>query len=67
MCNVATFCANPTKEYWAAVKRAMRYLTGTLFLGLLYRKTEVNNCLGFSDVERAGELIANQLPVTYFT
>ena len=33
--NVAKFCANPAKEHWTAVKRIMRYLVGTMYLGLL--------------------------------
>ena len=54
--NVAKFCANPTKEHWIAVKRIMRYLTGTLNEGLLYRKNEVKSCVGFSDADWAGDL-----------
>ncbi len=38
--NVAKFCAKPTKQHWTAVKRIMRYLNGTLDLGLLYHKEE---------------------------
>ena len=34
--NVAKFSANPTDEHWAAVKRILRYLKGTVNYGLLY-------------------------------
>ena len=47
--NVAKFCANPAEEHWIAVKRIMRYLVGTMYLGLLYKKNELNSCVGFSD------------------
>ena len=54
--NVAKFCANPAKEHWIAVKRIMRYLIGTMHLGLLYRKNELKSCVGFSDADWAGDL-----------
>lgn len=53
--NVAKFCANPAKEHWIAVKRIMRYLIGTMHLGLLYRKNELNSCVGFSDADWGGD------------
>ena len=54
--NVAKFCANPAKEHWTAVKRIMRYLVGTMYLGLLYKKNELKSCVEFSDVDWAGDL-----------
>ena len=45
--NVAKFCANPSKQHWIAIKRIMRYLKGTLHLGLLYSKDGVKNCIGY--------------------
>ena len=54
--NVAKFCANPAKEQWIAVKRIMRYLVGTMYLGLLYKKNELKSCVGFSDADWAGDL-----------
>ena len=54
--NVAKFCANPDKEHWIAVKRIMRYLVGTMCLGLLYKKNELKSCVGFSDADWAGDL-----------
>ncbi len=53
--NVAKFCAKPTKQHWTAVKRIMRYLNGTLDLGLLYHKEESKECVGFSDADWAGD------------
>ena len=54
--NVAKFCANPAKEHWIAVERIMRYLVGTMYLALLYRKNELKSCVGFSDADWAGDL-----------
>ena len=45
--NVAKFCAKPAMEHWIAVKRIMRYLVGTMCLGLLYKKNQLKSCLGF--------------------
>ena len=35
----ARFMANPGKAHWQAIKRIMRYLSGTRHWGLIYRKT----------------------------
>ena len=49
--NVAKFRANPTKEHWIAVKRIMRCLVETMYLGLLYKKNELTSFVGFSDAD----------------
>lgn len=54
--SVARFCADPTKQHWMAVKRIMRYLNGTVDLGLLYGKCASDSCVGFSDADWAGSL-----------
>ena len=54
--NVAKYCSKPTKEHWIAVKRIMRYLKGTHNLGLTYKKSDSNSCVGFSDSDWAGDL-----------
>uniref|UniRef100_A0A1X7UWB4 Reverse transcriptase Ty1/copia-type domain-containing protein n=1 Tax=Amphimedon queenslandica TaxID=400682 RepID=A0A1X7UWB4_AMPQE len=51
--NVAKYSSKPTKEHWVAVKRIMRYLKGTHNLGLIYRKSDFNGCIGFSDCDWA--------------
>ena len=53
--NVAKFCANPSKQHWVAVKRIMRYVKGTLSLGLLYSKDGSKECIGYSDADWAGD------------
>ena len=54
--NVAKYCSEPTEEHWTAVKRIMRYLKGTHNFGLLYKKSNSNSCIGFSDSDWAGDL-----------
>ena len=54
--NVAKFCANPNKQHWTAIKRIMRYLKGTLHVGLLYSKDGSKDCIGYSDADWAGDL-----------
>lgn len=54
--SVARFCAEPTKQHWMAVKRIMRYLNGTLELGMLYSEAEKKECVGYSDADWAGDL-----------
>ena len=56
MSNVAKFCANPAKEHWIAFKRIMRYLVGTMCLGLLYKENQLKSCVRFSDTDWAGDL-----------
>ena len=51
--NVARFSSKPSKVYWIAVKRIMRYLNGTLDHGLMYRCT--GDIAGFSDADWAGD------------
>ena len=53
---VAKFCANPTKVYWLAVKRILRYLKGTVFLGLFYSNEYNSNLCGYADSDFAGDL-----------
>ena len=51
----AKFSASPTKSHWTAVKRILRYIKGTLDLGLLYSNEESVNLVGFSDADWAGD------------
>ena len=47
----ARFCSQPTALHWTAVKRIMRYLQGTLHLGLLYKCCKEMELMGFSDLD----------------
>ena len=63
--NVAKFCVNPYKQHWIDVKRNMRYLKGTLSMGLL--KMDQMNVLDtqmLTGLEK--QTIANQHQVICF-
>lgn len=44
------------QKHWNAVKRILRYLRGTLDLGLIYKKGVSDDCIGYSDSDWAGDL-----------
>ena len=54
--NVAIFSAKPTNHHWTAVKRILRYLNGTLNLGLLYSCDKEKELTGYSDADWAGDI-----------
>ena len=49
VCMCARFQANPKKSHLSAVKRIMRYLLGTINLGLWYPKNSSYNLIGYFD------------------
>ncbi len=54
--NVAKFSSNPTKLHWTAVKRILRYLKGIRNFRLLYTNGNVDEFIGYSDPDWAGDL-----------
>ena len=52
--NAARYCSQPTQSHWSAVKRILRYLKGTMNLGLLY-KPDDTTLVGYSDADWAGD------------
>ena len=54
--NLAKFSAKPSKHHWAAIKRVMRYLKGTINFGILYTKQESKDFVAYSDADWAGDL-----------
>ena len=46
--------AKPNMERWSAAKRVLRYLKGTLDVGIIYRKSENFELVGYSDADWAG-------------
>jgi hypothetical protein len=58
VCLVARFMDRPTEIHFAAVKRIMRYLKGTLSHGILYKRKSNNpmNLSGWCDSDYAGDL-----------
>ena len=53
---VSKFCANPTQSHLTATKRILRYLKGTVYLGLSYKKCADGNLIGYSDADWAGDV-----------
>ena len=53
---VSKFCANPTQSHLTAAKRILRYLKGTTYLGLSYKKCAEGNLTGYSDADWAGDM-----------
>ena len=52
---LSQFMHNPTTEHWIAVKRVLRYLSGTLGHGIFLRKQVNPNLHAFSDADWAGD------------
>nr|ABA95721.1 retrotransposon protein, putative, Ty1-copia subclass [Oryza sativa Japonica Group] len=53
---VCQFLQTPTTAHWSAVKRILRYLKGTLDLGLKIVKSSSNLVSAFSDADWAGSV-----------
>ena len=47
---------NPGKNQWLAVKWILRYLYGTIDVGLLFKKDCGQQCVGYCDSDFAGDL-----------
>jgi len=54
VCMCARFQSNPKQSHLSAVKRIIRYLVGTINLGLGYPKNSTCNLIGYSDSDFAG-------------
>ena len=53
---LSRYMENPTTEHMSAVKRILRYVKGTLDLGLVYEKNEAGiKLVGYSDSDYAGD------------
>ena len=50
------YSSNPSNIHWSAVKRIMRYLNGTIHLGLAYMRCRSERLVGYSDADWAGDL-----------
>ena len=54
VCMCARYQANPKESHLSAVKRIMKYLIGTLNVGLWYPKGSTCDLIGYSDSDFAG-------------
>lgn len=52
---VSQFSAQPKESHWKAAKRILRYVQGTLSMGLVYEKDGGNILNGFCDSDWAGD------------
>lgn len=48
------YCSNPSPLHCKYLQHTMRYLVGTLDLGLVFRKNSDNDLIGYSDSDYAG-------------
>ena len=53
---ISRFMESPTEIHLAAAKRVLRYLKGTISLGILYKKGGHTELRGYSDSDYAGDL-----------
>lgn len=58
VCLLSRFMANPRVSHWLAGKRILRYLKGTIELGIFYRRNEGGDMrlMAFTDSDYAGDL-----------
>ena len=54
MNKVCQFLSQPTEDHWEAVKRILRYVKGTLDMGLRIRKSRFTGVRIFTDADWAG-------------
>ena len=54
VCMCARYQVNPKESHLSIVKRIMRYLLGTINLGLWYPKNSSYNLVGYSDSDFFG-------------
>uniref|UniRef100_A0A1X7STY0 Reverse transcriptase Ty1/copia-type domain-containing protein n=1 Tax=Amphimedon queenslandica TaxID=400682 RepID=A0A1X7STY0_AMPQE len=54
--SVAKYTSDPTVQHWKAVKHIIRYLTGTVGYGLMFRKKKTAEVEGYSDADWAGDI-----------
>ena len=53
--SLARHSAKPGKSHWTAVKRVLRYLSGTINQGIIFRRSESASIVGYSDADWAGD------------
>ena len=54
--NFAKFSSKTTKIHRMSLKRVLRYLKGTMNIGISYKREKSNDCVGFSDADWAGDI-----------
>ncbi|KAH9768967.1 Integrase catalytic domain-containing protein [Citrus sinensis] len=62
---VSRYMHNPGKNHWLAVKWILRYLYGTVDVGLLFKKDCGQQCVGYCDSDFVGDLDKRRLTTGY--
>lgn len=52
---LSQYLANPDQSHWLAAKRVMRYLKGTMDMGITFSAKEKPELIGYSDSDYAGD------------
>jgi len=53
---VSRYMEEPKASHWAAVKQILRYLSGTVHFGYVYKRQGSTELVGFSDSDLAGDV-----------
>ena len=55
---ISSYMHDPGKDHWEAVKWVLRYIQGTIDVGLVFKKDSTSNqeCVGYVDSDYAGDL-----------
>ncbi|KEP45491.1 putative Gag-Pol polyprotein/retrotransposon, partial [Rhizoctonia solani 123E] len=52
---LAQHAANPGEDHWASLKRVLRYLQGTIEVGIVYDRSKPSELIGYVDSDYAGD------------
>ena len=53
---ISRFMASPTQLHFAAAKKVLRYLKGTMNYGAFYKKGETNELVAYTDSDYAWDI-----------
>lgn len=56
VCLISIFMASPTELHLQAAKRVLRYVKGTMDLGVFYRKEDNGELMAYTDSDYAGDV-----------
>lgn len=56
VCLISRFMGSPTQLHFAAAKRVLRYLKGTVSYGVFYKKGGTSDLVGFTDSDYVGDI-----------
>ncbi len=62
---VCRFTSEPTQQHWVAAKRILRYLKGTITLGLVYTKQKHQELIGYVDADWGGDRVTRRSTTGY--